>query len=54
MQQKIKKYNEEDIKKEFTIIADEEYRDAVTNHKFPDYMYGLVLPEFSFNNKKEQ
>lgn len=54
MTKKIKKYDEEDIKKEFTIIADEEYRDAVTNHKFPDYMYGLVLPEFSFNNKKEQ
>ena len=38
-------YSEEDIKKEFTIITDEEYRGAVINHEFPDYMYGLVLPE---------
>lgn len=45
MKQKRKMYCEEDIKKEFTIIADEEYRDAVINHEFPDYMYGLVLPE---------
>ena len=45
MTKKIKKYNEEDIKKEFVIITDEEYRDAVINHEFPDYMYGLVLPE---------
>ena len=45
MEQKTKKYNEEDIKKEFTIITDEEYRGAVINHEFPDYMYGLVLLE---------
>ena len=45
MEQKTKKYNEEDIKKEFTIITDEEYRGAVINPEFPDYMYGLVLPE---------
>ena len=45
MTKKIKKFDEEGIKKEFTIIADEEYRDAVINHEFPDYMYGLVLPE---------
>ena len=31
MKQKRKVYCEEDIKKEFTIIADEEYRDAVVN-----------------------
>lgn len=45
MKRKVKKYSEEDIKKEFTIVADEEYRDAVINHEFPDYMYGLVFPE---------
>lgn len=45
MKQKAKMYSEEDIKKEFTIITDEEYRDAVVNHQFPDYMYGLVLLE---------
>ena len=48
MKQKRKMYCEEDIKKEFTIIADEEYRDAVINHEFPDYMYGLVLPEMQY------
>lgn len=45
MKQKAKMYSEEDIKKEFTIITDEEYRGAVINHESPDYMYGLVLPE---------
>ena len=50
MKQKINMYNEEDIKKEFTIITDEEYRDAVINHEFPDYMYGYVLPEYRVLN----
>lgn len=45
MTKKMKNYDEEDIIKEFKIITDEEYRDAVINHEFPDYMYGLVLPE---------
>lgn len=46
MKQKIKKYSEEDIRKEFEIIVDQEYRDAVINHEFPNYMYGLVFLEF--------
>ena len=50
MKQKINMYNEEDIKKEFTIITDEEYRNAVINHEFPDYMYGYVLPEYRVLN----
>ena len=50
MKQNINMYNEEDIKKEFTIITDEEYRDAVINHEFPDYMYGYVLPEYRVLN----
>ena len=37
-------YSEEDIEKEFTTVSDEEFRDAVINHEFPDFMYGLVLP----------
>ena len=45
MKRKVKKYSEEDIINEFTIVTDEEYRDAVINHEFLDYMYGLVLPE---------
>lgn len=52
MTEKTKKYSEEDIRKEFTIITDEEYRDAVINHEFPDYMYGLVLPELASTIKK--
>lgn len=50
MKQKIKMYNEDDIKNIFTIITDEEYRDAVINHEFPDYMYGYVLPEYRVLN----
>ena len=45
MQQKIKKYNEEDIKKEFTIITDEEFRDIVENGYMPSYLYGSMYPE---------
>lgn len=45
MEQKKKMYSEEDIEKEFTTVSDEEFRDAVINHEFPDFMYGLVLPE---------
>ena len=45
MQQQINKYDEDDIRKEFYIISDDEYRDAVMNHEFPNYFYGLVLPE---------
>ena len=45
MTKKIKKHDEEDIKNEFLIITDEEYRDAVINHEFPEFYYGLVLPE---------
>lgn len=48
MEQKTKKYNEEDIKKEFTIIADEEFRELACKLKLPDCMYGNVVPEKEF------
>ncbi|MDO5440803.1 MAG: hypothetical protein Q4F12_04630 [Erysipelotrichaceae bacterium] len=45
MEQKTKMYSEKDIEKEFITVSDEEFRDAVINHEFPEFMYGLVFPE---------
>ena len=35
-----KLYSEEDIKKEFGMISDNEFRDAVENLEFSNYLYG--------------
>jgi len=40
-----KLYSEEDIKKEFNMISDNEFRDAVENLKLPSYLYGEAFPE---------
>ena len=38
-------YSEEDIKKEFGMISDNEFRDAVENLEFSNYLYGESFPE---------
>ena len=43
------KYSEEDIIKKFVIISNDEFRDAVISHEFPDFYYGYVFPEFTKN-----
>lgn len=43
-----KGYSEKDIKKNFTIITDEEFRDLANNLELPDYMYGSAIPEKEF------
>ena len=37
-----------DNKKNFTIIADEEFRDLANNLELPDCMYGSAVPEKEF------
>lgn len=48
-----KLYSEEDIKKEFCMIPDSEFRDAVESLKFTSYLYGESFPEKEhlFNKK---
>ena len=41
-------YSEKDIKKNFTIITDEEFRDLTSNLELPDYIYGSAVPEKEF------
>lgn len=41
-------YSEKDIKKNSTIITDEEFRDLASNLELPDYMYGSAVPEKEF------
>ena len=41
-------YSEKDIKKNFTIITDEEFRDLASNLELPDCMYGTAVPEKEF------
>lgn len=48
MKQKTRTYSEEDIRKEFTIIADQEFRELAYKLKLPDCMYGTVVPEKEF------
>ena len=41
-------YSEKDIKKNFTIITDEEFRNLASNLELPNCMYGSVVPEKEF------
>lgn len=41
-------YSEKDIKKNFAIITDEEFRDLTSNLELADYMYGSAVPEKEF------
>ena len=41
-------YSEKDIKKNFTIITDEEFRDLANNLELPNCMYGSAVPEKEF------
>lgn len=49
-----KLYSEEDIRKEFGMISDNEFRDAVENLEFPSYLYGELFPEKEHLLIKEQ
>lgn len=41
-------YSEKDIKKSFTIITDEKFRDLANNLELPNCMYGSAIPEKEF------
>ena len=49
-----KLYSEEDIKKEFCMIPDSEFRDVVERLKFTSYLYGESFPEKEHLLIKEQ